>query len=136
MLRLASTRDWGDIRGVTADGTVVYKEHPEIKTLTTEEKAALLVRQYRAGGRGSHLALLLCAFELIAEAINQEVEKFQQRLGQFPTEMLKLSFKAAAMGVRGEDVPPPLSEEFKNLTARQYKLDGQAAEEQGAAGRA
>ena len=115
LLKLASRPDQRAILGMTKEGKWVYKDPPPAR-LGDEEICALLTRQHLSGGRGSQLALRLLACEIFAKAYNAELGKFDANFARYPGAMRELALQATGLALRGEDVPPPFSKEFQDLT--------------------
>jgi hypothetical protein len=113
LLRLASRLDLPRPVGRKPDGTWIFEERADALHLDDDEKARLLVRQFHAGGRGKPLALWLFTREAIVQVLNEEGAKYKKEFAKFPSEMRKVAAEGILAGVRGEDVPPPFSDEFR-----------------------
>jgi hypothetical protein len=112
LLALASRPD-------SSVGTGPAKTPVQPPKLTAEEKASLLVRQFNGSGRGRRLATRLLRCDIFAEVFRREADRSYRIYAEYPAEMRKLASQAAGMALRGEDVPPPFSDEFRALAASQ-----------------
>jgi hypothetical protein len=81
--------------------------------LTREERAKLVLDQYKAGGRGKDVATKLYAVDAIVDMWNGEVTKYNKLYSQFPDQMRLLAFQATGMALSGKDIPSPFSKEFQ-----------------------